>query len=63
MPEGKEATDSEDFQEVSDFAVLSVDAGDDTLKVRKPFHQLSEVIFECRMIYEVLDGVESCVNR
>lgn len=55
---GMRNTYSQHFQEVLHFAVLRVNAGNDTLEVRKAFCDLRELCFECCVVEEILNSVE-----
>lgn len=56
-------THRKDFQEISDFAVLGVDSGSNSFQIGNTLHKLSEVVLECGMIYEILDSIESSIDR
>lgn len=49
----------EHFEEVFHFAILSMNARNDTFQVRESFYDLAETCFECRVTHEVIDSIET----
>jgi hypothetical protein len=47
------------FQEIPDFAVLRVDARNNTLQVRKTFGDLHKFSLKGRMAHQILYGIEA----
>lgn len=49
----------EHFEEVFHFAILGMNARNDTFQVGESFDDLAETCFECRMTHEVINSIET----